>query len=121
MTNDLSYGTSPTIVYAKAYDNETSSLRRSVARGVNLPDDLVVKQQAYTDSTAKLPGTRTTVHFERQNVDANLMQIKPRIYLVAEIPSTTAQADIDKLVEVFRAGVADTTNNLLTLAIAGQK
>jgi acetolactate synthase small subunit len=49
------------------------------------------------------------------------MQIKPRIYLVAEIPSTTAQADIDKLVEVFRAGVADTTDNLLTLAIAGQK
>lgn len=118
LTNDLTYNS---IVYAKAYDTETESLRRSVARGVNLPDNLVIKQQSYVDSATKVPGTRTNISIERVNVDANLVQIKPSLYLVASIPQTTAQADIDSLVASFRAMVADTTSNILTLAIAGSK
>jgi hypothetical protein len=118
MTNDLTYNS---IVFAKAYDTATESLRRSVARGVNLPDDLKIKQQTYVDSKTKLSGTRTVIRIERAQVDANLNQITPSIYVVAEIPSTTAQGDIDSLVASFRAMVADTTADTLELAIAGQK
>lgn len=117
----LSYGTSPTIAYDKAFDLKEESLRLSVARGVNLPDNLRIKQVSFVDPTTKVAGTRTTVQMERVIVDANLNRLVPRIYAVAEIPSTVAQADIDKLVEVFRAAMADVTNNTLTLAIAGLK
>lgn len=118
LASDLTYNS---IVFAKQYDTEELSLRRSVARGVNLPDNLWIKQQTYTDSKTKLSGTRTNLRVERAQVDANLNQILPSIYCVVEVPSTTAQADIDSLVASFRALIADVTANTLTLAIAGSK
>lgn len=109
------------LAFNKLYDNESQSVRANVSAGVNLPREIIVRTQSYTDSTTKLPGTRTNVSVGKQVLDANNVEIAPRIYLVAEIPGTAAQGDVDELVATFRALVADTTNNFLTRAIAGEK
>jgi hypothetical protein len=104
MNADLTFNS---VVFAKSYDTKDESLRRSTARGINEPDDLIIKSQAYVDSKTKVAGTRYTIRFDRTDIDANLKSILQSAYLVIAVPETAVQADLDVLIATFKAGVAN--------------
>jgi hypothetical protein len=104
MDADLTFNS---VAFKKSYDNETTSLRRSTTRGINEPDDLIIRSQPYVDSKTKVSGYRYTIRFDRTDVDANLVPIVQSAYLVIAVPSTAVQADLDVLVATFKAGVAN--------------
>lgn len=104
MNADLTFNT---IVFKKSFDEKDGSRRRSTTRGVNTPDDLTIKRQAYTDSATKVTGTRHTGRVDRYDLDANNDLIVTSAYFVLAVPSTAAQASIDNVVTTFKAVVAD--------------
>jgi len=61
MNNNL---TVSTLLFNLSYSDKTGSLRTEVSRGVNLPETMQVKHQAFTDSLTGLPGTQSAVIFE---------------------------------------------------------
>lgn len=116
MNADLTFNT---IVFKKTFDEKAGSERQSTTRGVNTPDKLIIKSQAYVDSATKVPGTRYTVRVDRQDVDANLKTIVTSAYVVVAVPSTAAQAAIDNVIATFKAAVADA--NLLSNVLNNEK
>lgn len=104
MNADLTFNT---IVFKKSYDDKDESLRQSVARGINTPDKLVIRSQAYVDSSTKVPGIRYTGRVDREDIDANLQKIVTSMYFVVAVPSTAAQASVDNVIATFKAVVAD--------------
>lgn len=54
-----------TLVFKTLYSDEAGSVRREVARGVNLPTELKIAHSDYTDSATKLPGKRSVARFDR--------------------------------------------------------
>lgn len=104
MNADLTFNT---IVLKKSFDTEDSSERRSTARGINTPDLLTIKSQAYVDSETKVPGTRYTGRIDRVTIDANLQSIKTSCYFVFAVPATALTADVTDVTTTFKAIVAD--------------
>jgi hypothetical protein len=104
MNADLTFNS---VVFKKAWDNQDQSLRQSIARGVNTPDQLIIKSQDYVDSKTKVPGRRYTVRFDRTDLDANTVSILSSCYAVIAVPSTVTQAQLDVVVATFKAGIAD--------------
>lgn len=54
-----------TLSFKQIYSDKTGSLRREVSRGANLPTELKIAHQETTDSTYKVPATRSTARFDR--------------------------------------------------------
>lgn len=106
MNADLTFNT---IVFKKTFDEKDSSERQSSARGINTPDKLTVRSQDYIDSVTKVAGRRYTTRIDRYTLDANLAKICTSMYVVAQVPSTAAQADVDTTLATFKAAVADAT------------
>ena len=104
MTSDLTFNS---VAFKKSYDLKEESLRRSTTRGINTPDDLIIKSQAYVDSQTKVPGNRYTVRFDRTDIDASNRRIVSSAYLVIAVPESVTQAQLDVVVATFKAGVAD--------------
>lgn len=104
MNADLTFNT---IVFKKSFDEKGGSERQSVARGVNTPDNLIIKSQEYVDSVTKVPGTRFTGRVDRHDLDAALQEIITSCYFVMAVPSTATQAAIDNVIATFKAVVAD--------------
>jgi hypothetical protein len=104
MNADLTFNT---IVFKKSYDLKEESLRQSTTRGVNTPDKLIIKSQAYVDSATKVAGQRFTGRVDREDIDANLQRIVTSMYFVVAVPSTASQAQLDNVVATFKAVVAD--------------
>lgn len=104
MNADLTFNT---IVFKKAWDLASQSLRQSIARGVNTPDQMIIKGQEYVDSATKVSGKRYTVRIDRHDLDASLKKIITSMYFVLAIPSTATQAQVDNVVATFKALVAD--------------
>lgn len=104
MTADLTFNT---IVFKKLFDEKGGSTRQSIARGVNTPDNLLIKGQDYIDSTTKVAGKRYTGRIDRTDLDANNQKIVTSMYFVLAIPSTATQAQVDNVVATFKAVVAD--------------
>jgi hypothetical protein len=104
MDADLTFNS---VAFKKSFDTKDESLRRSTTRGINEPDDLIIKSQDYVDSKTKVSGRRYTIRFDRTDIDANLIPIVQSAYLVIAVPSTAVQADLDVLVATFKAGVAN--------------
>lgn len=115
MNADLTFNS---VVFAKQWDKENESSRKSIARGINTPDYLIVKSQAYVDSKTKVSGQRYTIRFDRVDIDASVREIISTAYLVIGVPSTVTQAQLDVVVATFKAGVADA--NLVANVLAGQ-
>jgi hypothetical protein len=100
---------SPTInsvVFTLSYKDKAESLRQSVARGINTPDRMIVRSQAYVDSVTKVPGNRYTLRFDRHDLDANNAKIISSAYVVLMVPETVTTAQLDVLVATFKAGIA---------------
>lgn len=116
MNADLTFNT---IVFKKSYDLEGKSLRRSITRGINTPDDLVIQSVETVDSKTKSPMQRFNGRVDRYDIDAGLLKIKSSAYFVIEVPSTASQAQIDNVVATFKAVVADA--NFVVDVLAGQK
>lgn len=104
MNADLTFNS---VVYKKSFDLKGESQRQSIARGINEPDQLIIKSQDYVDSATKVPGKRYTIRVDRHEIDANLQKIIQSAYLVIAVPSTALQADIDVVIATFKAAVAD--------------
>jgi hypothetical protein len=100
---------SPTInsvVFTLSYKDKNESLRQSSARGINTPDQMIVRSQPYTDSVTKVPGTRYVLRFDRHDLDANLAKIISSAYVVFQVPSTVTTVQHDVLVATLKAGIA---------------
>jgi hypothetical protein len=106
MNADLTFNT---IVFKKSFDEKGGSERKSIARGINTPDKLVIKSQSYVDSVTKVAGTRFTGRVDREDIDANLQKIVTSMYFVIAVPATATQAQVDNVVATFKAVVADAT------------
>jgi hypothetical protein len=116
MNADLTFNS---VAFKKSFDTKDESLRRSTTRGINEPDDLIIKSQDYVDSRTKVSGRRYTVRLDRTDIDANLTPIVQSAYLVIAVPATTVQADLDVLIATFKAAVADA--NLIANVLNNEK
>jgi hypothetical protein len=115
MNADLTFNS---VVFAKSWDKENESLRVSKARGINTPDNLIVKSQDYVDSKTKVSGKRYTIRIDREDLDPNSQKIVSSAYLVIAVPSTVTQAQLDVVVATFKAAVANA--DLIANVLAGQ-
>lgn len=104
MNADLTFNS---VVFKKSFDEKEMSQRQSTARGVNTPDQLIIKSQEYTDSATKVTGKRYTIRVDRHDLDANSQKIVSSAYLVIAVPSTVTQAQLDVVIATFKAAVAD--------------
>jgi hypothetical protein len=104
MNADQTYNS---VVFKKSYDDVSSSLRQSTARGINEPDQMVIRNQTYVDSKTKVSGQRFNVRVGRVDIDANLVPVETSFAVTIQIPSTAVQADVDVVLATFKAVVAD--------------
>jgi hypothetical protein len=105
MTADLTFNT---IVFKKAWDNQTGSERRSTTRGINTPDLLLVKHQDAVQPQNKLPMKRHLVRVERHNTDAaDAVAYVTSFYVVAEVSERATSTDVSTALATFKAAVAD--------------
>lgn len=75
--------------YVQRFSEKSGSLRREVARGVNLPTELRISHQDYVDSATKLPGKRTLVRFDRYQALSTGVIAPVSAYVVVTHPSDT--------------------------------
>jgi len=116
MTSDLTFNT---VVFKKAWDNQTGSERRSSTRGVNTPDLLIVKHQDAIQAQNKLPMKRHLTRVERVNVDAaDSTQYSVSFYVVAEVSERATSTDVSTALATFKAAVADA--DLLAAVLNGE-
>lgn len=106
MNADLTFNT---IVFKKSFDLKGESERKSITRGINNPDKLIIKSQDYVDSATKVAGKRFSVRVDRQDLLADLSSIVTSMYFVLAVPVTATQAYVDNVVATFKAVVADAT------------
>lgn len=116
MNADLTFNT---VVFAKQYDNELQSLRQSVARDINTPDQLVIRSSSYTDSQTKVAGTQFNFRVDRHDLDANLAKIISSVSSTIRVPSTVTTAQLNTLIATWKAAVADA--DLVTKILNGEK
>lgn len=95
MTNDL---TIDTLSFKLVYSDKTGSLRREISRGVNLPTELKIAHQDFTDSATKLPGKRSVVRFDRYVATSEAGKTAPvSAYVVVAAPTDSAITSADIL------------------------
>lgn len=117
MTADLTFNS---IVFKKAWDNQTESLRRSTTRGINTPDDLQVRSQSYVDSTTKIAGTRYNGTITRVALDGTTgLPYRTQFYFVLAVPGNAVAGDITAITATFKAAVADA--DLIAAVLNGEK
>lgn len=104
MNADLTFNT---IVFKKSFDEKDNSLRQSTARGINIPDQLIVKNQDFVDSATKKSGKRYLIRVDRHNTDVNGLKYVTSAQVVLAVPADASQADIDNVVATLKAAVAD--------------
>jgi hypothetical protein len=68
---------------------------------------MYIKNQAYTDSETKVPGTRYNVRFDRHALDAEGNKYIVSFYLVLAVPEKAVAGDITAITATFKAAVAD--------------
>jgi len=99
-----------TITFAKSFDTEDGSERRSSARGINAPDILAIKRRQITDSATKQPARQFVVSTDRQSVDAvTAAKYCTRVHTVFTVPDLAVQDDVDAVVATHRALLASTS------------
>lgn len=110
------------IVFANNYNDNGESKRSSSARGVNLKDVLVIRNQDSVEKQTGIESRRYTMRVDANQVDT--VSGKPyvvSIYAVFSIPKLATQAQIDAVVATFRAAIASTTPNYITQILNDEK
>jgi hypothetical protein len=116
MNADLTFNS---VVFKKSYDTADESLRRSTARDISTPDDLIIKSQKYVDSATKVAGVRYTIRVDRTDLDAALQKYVSSAYLVIAVPDIENSTDLGVLITTFKAAVADA--NLVANVLNNEK
>lgn len=117
MNADLTFNS---VVLKKNWDDpDKGSLRRSITRAINTPDDLIIKSQPYVDSVTKVAGNRYTIRLDRHDLDATNQKIISSIYAVLAVPSTVTSAQFAVITATFKAAIADA--DLITNVLNGEK
>lgn len=96
-----------TLSFNQVYSDKSESLRRDVSRGVNLPTELRISHQEYTDSKTKVKGTRHLVRFDRHVAFSSGVIAPVSAYAVVAVPGDSAVTSADVL------AVAQHLNNVL--------
>lgn len=92
-----------TLAYKLAFsDKANGSERREISRGVNLPEVMTIKHQAYTDSSTKLVGRRSVLRFDRHIALTDGRIVPVSAYLVVAVPSDPNIGSSDVLAVVER-------------------
>jgi len=104
MNADLTFNT---IVYKKTFDEKGRSERQSTARGVNIPDVMVVRSQDYVDSTTKVAGKQYNARIDRVNIDGNGQRYTTSCYFVFQVPEIAVSGDVTDVTTTFKALIAD--------------
>lgn len=94
MNSDL---TIDTLTFKQVYGDKTESLRREVSRGVNLPTEMRVAHQEYTDSKTKVKGRRSLVRFDRHVALSTGVIAPVSAYAVVTVPNDTGVVSADIL------------------------
>lgn len=81
-------------------------MRRASARGVTVPDDMIVQNQEYVDSETKVPGRRFNLRFDYWEVDSADRRVKNSAYVVLAIPESGSSTALTSLLATLRAAVA---------------
>jgi len=97
------------VVFSKSYDNETGSVRQSLARGINTPDKLSIKHMDIIDSETKTASRRHTIRIDAYNQDAASATFKSDAYLVIDVSAKASTAQVNLLIATIRAAIANTT------------
>lgn len=96
-----------TLTFNQVYSDKSESLRREVSRGVNLPTEMRVAHQEYTDSKTKVKGTRHLVRFDRYVTLSTGIIVPVSAYTVVTVPTDSSVTSADVL------AVAQHLNNAL--------
>lgn len=96
------------------------SYRREVSRGVNLPEVLTIRHQAYVDSATKKPGVRSLIRLDRYVTGSDGNPVAVGCHLVVTTPSDALIVSADVLAAITRITTVLSTaaNNGLELASA---
>lgn len=90
-----------TLSFNQIYSDKSESLRRESSRGANLPTELKISHQDYTDSATKLPGKRSLVRFDRTVALSDTTTVAPvSAYIVVARPNDAAITGTDILAVV---------------------
>jgi len=105
-----------TLAFNLSFSDKAGSERREVSRGVNLPEIMSIKSQAYIDSATKIAGRRTVLRFDRYVTGADSKPLAVTAYLVVAVPQDTGVVSADITAVVARIlGVLDNTSPNLDL------
>lgn len=116
MNADLTFNT---IVFKKQWDDpDKGSSRQSVVRGINLPDQLTVRNNTFTDAATKQPGKQYVMRIDRWFQTAEGVRHKVSAYLVIQVPTVAASADVTSTVTTAKAAIADA--DLITNILNGE-
>jgi hypothetical protein len=109
-----------TLAFKTVYSDQSGSLRREVSRGPNLPTELQIKHQDYTDSATKLPGKRTVVRFDRFVAHSNGTIVPVSAYAVIAVPTDTniTATDINAVCQHLNNSLFAATGNTSGLDLA---
>lgn len=89
-----------TLTFNQVYSDKTESLRREVSRGVNLPTEMRISHQEYTDSKTKVKGVRHLVRFDRHVSFSSGVVAPVSAYAVVAVPGDTGVTSADVLAVV---------------------
>lgn len=99
-----------TLTFTQQYSDKTGSARREVSRGVNLPENMYIKHQSFTDSL-KREGTQSALIFEyvKPLADGTLAVVASATLKVRTLADTAVTATeitnvIARIVDVVGAG-----------------
>lgn len=115
IADDLTFNT---IEFELAHKDKADSLRRSVARGITTPDDLVIKQQDSVNSKTQVSEKRSLLRIDRTEL-IDGVPTTVSVYATAVVPSNVAGASVTAVIATFKAAIADAA--LLTDVVAGLK
>lgn len=116
MDNDQTYNS---IAFEMAGFETAKSTRKSVARGINTPDVLIIQHQDARDSVTDLATKRTNIRYEYWKTHTSTGKRYRVVRAVtSEVPELAETADLTAANVTFRAMVADA--DLIEDADAGQ-
>lgn len=116
MNADLTFNS---IAFKKSYDLAEESLRRSTTRGINTPDDLIIRSQSYTDSATKVAGQRFTGRVDASYISSEGQKYVVSAYFVLAVPELASSSEVTGVVTTFKAVVADA--NFITNVLNSEK
>jgi hypothetical protein len=91
-----------TLSFNSVYSDQTGSLRKETSRGINLPENLIIKHREVLDSKTKKPVQQDLVQVDRVMLLSDGSYAPIRVKLTVEIPVDSEIEGADVLAAVER-------------------